>query len=87
MLCHQAMISRLRLPEFFAVVTTDGLKLICGVYKHRDQYWMTVQMKTTNAHRPKRPVMVKKNSFGAAARYFTGRCPDGSRNYKSLAGN
>ena len=54
----------------FAVVTTDGLKLICGVYKHRDQYWMTVQLKTTIMPTAEAASYAKENSFRYDGWYF-----------------
>lgn len=71
----------------FAVVTTDGLKLICGVYKHRDQYWMTVQLKTTIMPTAEAASYAKENSFRYDGWYFLLAGADGSRLYKSLAGN
>ncbi len=71
----------------FAVVTVDGLKLICGVYKHRDQYWMTVQLKTTIMPTAEADRYVKENSFRYDGWHFLLTGADGSRLYKSLTGN
>ncbi len=71
----------------FAVVTADGLKLICGVYKHRDRYWMTVQLKTTIMPTAEADRYAKENSFRYDGWYFLLADADGSRLYKSLTGN
>ena len=71
----------------FAVVTTDGLKLICGVYKHRDQYWMTVQLKTTIMPTAEAASYAKEKQLPLRRLVFLLAGADGSRLYKSLAGN
>lgn len=81
-----------RLPETaldaehksFAAVTADGIKVIFGVYRHREDYRLTVSLKTTIMPTEKAAKYVKQNGFRYDGWYFVLSRHDGSRLFNAL---
>lgn len=81
-----------RLPEAaldpehksFAAVTADGIKVIFGVYKYKENYRLTVSLKTTIMPTEKAAEFVKQNGFRYDGWYFVLSRRDGSRLFEAL---
>lgn len=81
-----------RLPEAaldpehksFAAVTVDGIKVIFGVYKYKENYRLTVSLKTTIMPTEKAAEFVKQNGFRYDGWYFVLSRRDGSRLFEAL---
>lgn len=81
-----------RLPEAalnpehksFAAVTADGIKVIFGVYKYKENYRLTVSLKTTIMPTEKAAEFVKQNGFRYDGWYFVLSNREGSRLFEVL---
>ncbi len=63
----------------FVLVTKDGIKFICGLYKQADSYWMTVNLKTTIMPTIQAENYVKDNQYRYDGWYFAIAPEDGIR--------
>lgn len=69
----------------FVIITADGIKILCGLYKYREQFFMTVGLKTTIMPTAEAEDFVNKNGFRYDGWFFvlTGR--DGNRLFEDRA--
>lgn len=68
----------------FALISNDGIKFVCGLYKGKDQYWVTVNLKTTIMPTIEADKYVKENGFRYEGWYFAISSEDGNRLWNLL---
>lgn len=68
----------------FALISSDGIKFVCGLYKNKEQYWMTVNLKTTIMPTIEADKYVKTNGFRYDGWYFMISTEEGNRLWNLL---
>ena len=68
----------------FVLISNDGVKFVCGLYKYGENYLMTLSLKTTIMPTVEADAFVKQNGFRYEGWYFKILPSDGNRLWKKL---
>ncbi len=71
----------------FVIITADGIKILCGLYKHRNRFFMTVFLKTTIMPTMEARDFVNKNNPRYNGWFFVLTSQDGKRLFEDQAPN